>query len=172
MALFRFFIRLARLQQAPQDLPASTTLLLLLVIGDIAIGTATRGVYFGNLPKALLANLTEAAVLAGMVWLLLSVNDRQPRFTQTTTALFGLGVLYELMMLLPHLLALATGASQLAGLLMLALLVWLHVAMGHVLRHAMDQSLGVGIALAVGVSAVTFVVVVNLFPPPATAPAG
>lgn len=169
IALFRFFFRLARLQQAPQDLPASPPLLLLVLLADVAVGTLGGAAYFGSTPAALLANLTDAAVAAGMVWLLLSVNNRQPRFTQTATALFGLGAMYGLAMLLPHLLALASGANQLAGLLMLALLVWVHVAMGHVLRHAMDQSLGVGIALAVGISVVAFVVVGNLFPPPVPA---
>jgi hypothetical protein len=54
---------------------------------------------------------------------------------------------------------------------MLVVLVWAHVAMGHVLRHALNQTLAAGIALAVGISAVSFVVVGNIISVPVP-PAG
>jgi len=98
--LLRFFIRLARLQQAPQDLPASTPLLLLCLIANVLVGMVGGSRYFGSVGVALLANLLDVAVMAGMVWLLLSVNKHQPRFVQTLTALYGLGALYALLMLL------------------------------------------------------------------------
>jgi len=170
-ALLRFFIRLARLQQAPQDLPAAMPLLLLTLLADIAVGMIGGSRFFGNPLTALLANLVDALVVFGMTWLLLSVHNRQPRLLQTLTALYGLGALFSLAMLLPQGLALG-GGGPLAMLLMLALLVWAQVAMGHVLRHALDTGLGTGILLAVGVSAVSFVVVGNLFPPPVQTPAG
>jgi hypothetical protein len=171
-ALLRFFFRLARLQQAPQDLPASLPLLLLMLAFNVAVGVVGGTRYFGNPLTALAANLVDAAVVAGMLWLLLSVNAKQARFVQTATAIYGLGALYGAAMLLPQGLAIGAGAEQLAALLMLALLIWAHVAMGHVLRHALEQSLAAGIALAVGVSAASFVVVGNLFPVPMPAPAG
>jgi hypothetical protein len=165
-ALLSFFFRLARLQQAPQDLPASTLLLLLSLLANVGVGVVGSSRYFGDLGTALMANLVDVVVMAGMLWLLLSVHDKQARFTQTLTALYGLGVIFGLVMLLPHQLAVLTDAQQLAGLLMLAVMVWAHVAMGHVLRHALDKRLAAGIALAVGISAASFVVVGNLFPPP------
>lgn len=168
--LLRFFIRLARLQQAPQDLPASTLLLLLCLIANVLVGMVGGSRYFGGVGVALLANLLDVAVMAGMLWLLLSVHKHQARFVQTLTALYGLGTLYGLLILLVEGLTLG-GRGPAAGLLMLVVLVWAHVAMGHVLRHALNQSLGAGIALAVGISAVSFVVVGNLFPVPAV-PAG
>lgn len=166
IALLSFFFRLARLQQAPQDLPASLPLLVLCAIADVLVGVVGGSRYFGDLGTALLANLVDLAVVAAMVWLLLSVNDKQARFLQTLTALYGLGTLFGLVMLFPQQLSLLTEANQLAGLLMLAVLVWAHVAMGHVLRHALDKRLAAGIALAVGISAASFVVVGNLFPVP------
>lgn len=170
--LLRFFVRLARLQQAPQDLPASTLLLLLCLLANLAVGVAGGSRYFGSVATASLANALDVAVVAGLVWLLLWVNSRQTRFVQTITTIYGLGALFGVVMLLPQGLALGTGADQLAGLLMLGVLVWAHVAIGHVLRHALDQGLAAGIALAVGISAVSFVVVGNLVPVPAPAPAG
>ena len=166
----RFFIRLARLQQAPQDLPASTPLLLICLLVNVLVGVAGGSRYFGSVGTALLANLLDVAVVAGMVWLLLSVNKHQVRFVQTTTALYGVGALFGLLMLLVDGLTLG-GGGPVAGLLMLALLVWAHVTMGHVLRHALNQTLAGGIALAVGISAVSFVVVGNLISVPVP-PAG
>jgi hypothetical protein len=168
--LLRFFIRLARLQQAPQDLPASTLLLVLCLIANVLVGTVGGSRYFGGPGLALLANLLDVAVMAGMVWLLLSVHKHQARFIQTLTALYGLGALYSLLMLLIEGLTLGGGGPA-AGLLMLVVLVWAHVAMGHVLRHALNQSLAGGIALAVGISAVSFVVVGNIISVPVP-PAG
>jgi hypothetical protein len=166
IALLRFFVRLARLQQAPQDLPSSGQLLALLLLLDMGVGVLGSGRYFSGVGMALLANLVEAGVVGGMLWLLLSVNGKAARFVQSATALYGLGALFGVAMLFPQQLSLLTGAHQLAGLLMLGLFVWAHVAMGHVLGHALDRRLGVGIALAVGISAVSFVVVGNLFPVP------
>jgi hypothetical protein len=165
-ALLSFFFRLARLQQAPQDLPASRLLLVLTLAANVAVGVLGSSRFFGHMGRALMANLVDVAVMAGMVWLLLSVHDKQARIFQTLTALYGLGVLFGLAMLLPHQLAVLTDARQLAGLLMLAVMIWAHVAMGHVLRHALDKRLAAGIALAVGISAASFVVVGNLFPVP------
>jgi hypothetical protein len=165
-ALLSFFIRLARLQQAPQNLPSSVQLLLLLLCLNVAVGVVGSGRYFGDVGTALMANLVDVAVVGSMLLLLLSVNGKAARFVQSATAVYGLGALFGVVMLLPQQLSALTGAHQLAGLLMLGVMVWAHVAMGHVLRHALDQRLGVGIALAVGISAVSFVVVGNLFPVP------
>jgi hypothetical protein len=166
IAIFRFFLRLARLQQAPQDLPASGQLLVLALCANVVIGFIGSSRYFADIGTALMANLVDVGVVAGMLWLLLSVHAMQARFVQTATAVYGLGALFGLVMLFPQQLSLLTGAGQLAGLLMLAVMVWAHVAMGHVLRHALEKSLGVGIVLAVGISVVSFVVVGNLFPVP------
>lgn len=165
--LVRFFYRLARLQRAPQDLPASPLLLALVVVANVAIGTFGGSQYFGSPWHALLANLVDVTVVAAMVWLLLSVNSHQPRLMQTVTALFGIGALYGLVVTIVQGLTMGiAGGASVGSLLILVLLVWAHVAMGHVLRHALDQSLPAGIALAIGVSAVSFVVVGNLFPVP------
>ncbi len=167
--LLRFFYRLARLQQAPQDLPASPLLLALTVAANVAVGTLGGSRYFGSIWQALLANLTDVTVVAAMVWLLLSVNNRLPRLMQTVTALYGVGALYDAIIVVVQ--GLTLGADGVgAGLLILLLLVWVHVAMGHILRHALDQSFPAGIALAVGVSAVSFVIVGNLFAVPAAGP--
>lgn len=165
-ALLRYFVRLARLQQAPQDLPSSVQLLILLLCLNVVAGMIGSSRYFGDAGTALLANLVDAAVVGGMLWLLLSVNGKTARFVQSATAVYGLGTLFGVVMLLPQQLSMLNGAQQLAGLLMLAAWGWAHVAMGHVLRHALDQRLWAGVALAVGISAVSFVVVGNLFPVP------
>lgn len=168
--ILRFFVLLARLKQAPQDLPASNLLLMMCLLANVLVGVAGGSGYFGSPWLALLANMLDVTVMAGMVWLLLSVNQHQARFVQTITALYGLGALYGLLMLLAEGLTLGSSGPG-AGLMLLVVLVWAHVAMGHVLRHALNKSLAAGIALAVGVSAVSFVVVGNLFPMPA-GPAG
>lgn len=165
--LLHFFFRLARLQQAPQDLPASSALLMACVAANVVVGVVGGSQYFGSLWLALLANLLDVSVVAGMLWLLLSVNGHLPRLLQTLTALYGLSAFYGLVVTVISSLSLQVeGETPVAGLLIIVALVWAHVAMGHVLRHALDMRLPVGIALAVGVSAVSFVVVGNLFPAP------
>lgn len=169
--LLRFFVRLARLQKAPQDLPGSTALLLLCMAVDVAVGVAGGTRYFGSAPLALLANVLDVAVVAGMVWLLLTVNGHPARLIQTLTGLYGLGALFGLAMILVEALSLGMSGNPVASILALGVLAWAQLAMGHVLRHALDQNLLAGVIFAVGINVVSFVVVGNLLPLP-PAPAG
>jgi hypothetical protein len=106
----------------------------------------------------LLANLLDAAVVAGAVWAMLSLRSHGPRLPQTLTAIWGLGAFFGALFLLLDLLRGAPVGSG-GTLLDLLLLIWLHLAMGSVLRHALELPLGLGVALAVMMSILGILIV-------------
>ncbi|MGY6518831.1 MAG: hypothetical protein ACXIUZ_08955 [Lysobacteraceae bacterium] len=137
----------------PQDLPYSLpdarllSALLMLLAG---VGLAGHGVAVVDmLPRLLLA----LAFLLLPAWLLLRLRGRPERYVQTLTAIAGVGVLYNLLVL--PLAMLVQGAdprsSPVAGLLawlVIALTFWRIAVSGHIWRHALDIPFAFGALLA------------------------
>mgnify|MGYP006423219519 CR=1 FL=1 len=166
LVIINFFIELALLRRAPQELPASRVLFsLLLVVGLGAelLLALTAAIGFGN---GLLQSLLNLTLMLGALWVALSLFERRERFLQTATALIGVDSLITLLALLPVGLARPVNAESgllaLAGLLFLLLLVWSITAAGHILRHAFELTLLQGVAIAIGFDVLSFVIVGGL----------
>ena len=162
--LLQFFWELVLLRRAPQDLPASQALLLLMVIANILVGTLGAAANLGGVQVAFAASLFDAAIIGALLYGALRLAGRTARFMQTATALFGVGALFGLTMLLAMLLSTALRIEAIAPFVVLGLLAWVHVALGHVLRHALEMELWAGIAVAVGFTVVGIVLVNSYFP--------
>ncbi|MEA3642150.1 MAG: hypothetical protein VBE63_19740 [Lamprobacter sp.] len=166
LVIVNFFIDLALLRRAPQDLPASSALLLLLLVAGLGAGLLlglTAGVGLGN---GLLQSLLDLGLMLGTLWAALGLLERRERFVQTATALLGVDTLITLIALLPIGLArpldAESGLLALAGLLFLMLVAWSVLATGHILRHAFDLTLLQGAAIAIGFDLLSFVIVGGL----------
>lgn len=152
-SLFRFFFDLILLRRTPQELPASSTLLGLMLVVNLLVGTAGTLDNFGGILPSLSANLLDICVILGLLYVALVLVSHRARFVQTATAILGVGTLFGIIVLI---LVLLMGGDrvpgEIIGLSNLVLLIWLHVALGHVLRHALEVTLGKGIFAAVGFS--------------------
>ncbi|NEX16149.1 MAG: hypothetical protein C1943_05815 [Halochromatium sp.] len=163
LAIINFFIDLALLRRAPQDLPASAALLLLVLAAGLVAGlllALTAGVGLGS---GLLQSLLDLGLMLGALSLALRLLERSQRFLQTATALLGVDTLITLMALLPVGLArpvdTESGLLALAGLLFMLLVAWSVLATGHILRHAFGLTLMQGAAIAIGFDLLSFVIV-------------
>lgn len=163
--LIKFFIDLALLRRGPQDLPYSPTLLGLLALLSVLVGTINGRELFGGVQAALGANLVDLVLSLGLLWLLLQIKSKQARWQQTASAFLGLGVLAGLVMLIVRGPAEALGILELAMLIDLVVAVWLHVALGNVLRHALEIPLLAGVLIVLAYTVFAFNLIAQVFPP-------
>ncbi len=141
------FIDICLLRAGPQDLPASSTLLVLSLLAYIASGVIVLlpSTSFGS---AVAQALVDTLLLAGLLRLVLQWRGFSSRFDQTLTALAGAGafqgmIAWPLVASIYH--ADAEGlVAPFQSLLLLALFVWTLVVIGHILRHALSTSYAAG----------------------------
>ena len=167
--LIRFFVELALLRRGPQDLPASGALLGLLAALSVLVGTVNGMQLFGSLRAAFGANLLDLLLTLGLLFALLQLKGHASRWQQSASAFLGLGVLAGLFMLLIRGPAEALGVTDIARLIDLLLAIWLHVALGSVLRHALAIPLLAGVIIMLSYTVLAFNVIVRIFPLAASA---
>jgi hypothetical protein len=163
LVIINFFIELALLRRAPQELPASTALLGMVLIVGLGAGLllgVTAGVGFAS---GLLQSLLDLSLMLGALAAALRLLRLGARFLQTATALVGVDILITLLALFPVGLARPTDADSgllaLAGLMFLLLVAWSVLATGHILRHAFGLTLLQGAAIAIGFDLLSFVLI-------------
>ncbi|WP_295384558.1 hypothetical protein [uncultured Thiodictyon sp.] len=164
-ALIRFFVELCLLRRAPQDLPASDTLLRLALSVDLVAGVLVGLASGLGLGSSVAQGIAELAFQLGLLYAALRLTGHLGRFTQSATALLGSGALFGLLALGPLGLS-PTGseesdAAALGAFLLLGLVVWNLVVIGHIVRHTFGLSLaqGVVVGLAYEVSAIVLIAV-------------
>ena len=168
--LIRFFIELCLLRARPQDLPSSEMLLALVAAANILLSTLGAIPTFGSVGAGFGASALDTAFLAAFIWALLRFHNRPERFVQTTTAALGIGVVVSvvslpLQMMLPDDPA-AAESAQVPLALLQVLTLWILVAIGHVLRHALDVRLPLGIGLALLYAVTSGALILTFFLPP------
>ena len=94
--LLNLFVDICLLRAGPQDLPGSGFLLLLTVLLSLLTGTLVIVGTFGTLGAALAAQMLDILLLLGLLRLLLQLTGKSARYQQTASALFGSGVLINL----------------------------------------------------------------------------
>lgn len=151
LTVVKRFFDVAVLRGNPQDLPASNALLAATMLVDMvtAYALASRSL-LGVRPVAVVGHTFLMALL---VYILLRWRGYPARFQQTATALFGSGIIATVV---------AFAAIHLAGvpfdltnhkLMMILWLIslWVLAIIAHVLRHALEVSLGMAILITLGV---------------------
>lgn len=131
------------LRAGPQDLPATQSVLTLSLLAytatSIVLSVTTQS--FGS---AVLYGLADTLTLAVLTYTLLIVRRLPQRLTQTLSALAGTGVVIGLFAL-PLVLI-----QNVPPLLLLLITVWSLTVIGHILRHALNVSLPMGILASMG----------------------
>lgn len=168
-ALLRPFLQLCLLNLAPQDLPASRTLLGLTGFAYLLVSMAMGWPDYG-LGLAVLQAVVDLAILLLFTWGVLSFRRHTERFLQTASALAGTGVVLGILLLplrysIYRAELLHQDAPVLASLSYLVVLVWLFVVFGNILRHALDlRHLLFGVGIAFGFLLFASAVIQTLFP--------
>ncbi len=168
LTLLHYFFGLCLMRRTPQELPPSLPLLTALIVAGLALGMPLSRDYFGNWSSAIGASLLETVVTLVLYAVPLWLAGHPGRYLQTVTALFGVGLLVTLVLLLLRLLAAFVGDPNSLVLPQLVLVGWAHAAFGHVWRHALGISLFLGIGLALGFTVLLYLVVGSVFPLPAS----
>ncbi len=152
LTLARMYVDIALWRRGPQDLPA-VGILLPLTIGayvsiSVALGEALPALRDGWAPQV----LADTAFIALWYWLLLAFARRRERYLQTAAALFGLQTVLAAPTIVSTWLverfAHDTVLLAVAYIGVLAVFVWTVAAVGHVLRSALERSLGLCMVLA------------------------
>ena len=171
LKLFNFFVDLCLLRRAPQDLSASLplfaiTIFLSVVIGAIGIIDVIQGV------SAFAAAMLDAVIALVLLRLVLVFRNLSARFLQTATALFGssavLGLIAMPLQLVVGDQAEGNTVAPLVSVAYLVLLVWVQIVIGHILRHALNVTMTLGVGLALTYSIISGVIIQSLFLPPPT----
>jgi hypothetical protein len=164
-AALRTFWDIALWRRSPRDLPASWTLLACVAAAYALLSVAQSLVVFGP-QLALERGLADLALTALMFGGCLVLCRRGNRTLQTLTAVLATGTVIALPMLAVLLAARALGTDgPLALAIQLGLLplqVWLVLALGRIVRLALDAPLLAGMAVAMTYLLLNYLLLVEL----------
>jgi hypothetical protein len=163
-ALLQYYWELALLRRGPQELPAAPALLLLVAGTSLLVGAINGRAMFGGLGQAAGANLLDLLLTLTMLLAALRFQGFPERLVQTATAFIGLGLLAGIGRLVVVGVAGMFGGAGLTVFADVVLAIWLHFALGHVLRHALEIPLMAGIVVVFSYTILAFNVIVQVFP--------
>lgn len=159
-ALLYAFWRILRLRDEPHVIPASVTLLGLVLLVHASVGFLLA-LFSMSAGFALLYALVSTLTMTGVVHGLLLLFGRQNRYMQSLTALAGCEALLGVFLIPVSLLFFIEGGENLRGFLAifsLLLMGWNVALAAHVFRHA----LGVSAALGFFYSIVYLIIAITL----------
>jgi hypothetical protein len=158
------FWNICRFKIGPQDLPASSFLMLVSMLG-YAIISVLVGLMDLKPVFAVLSGILDVALVAAMTQLLLWIKDMGGRFMQTFTALMGTGAILGVVAVPLLLIQMQIGdqVTFLPKVFIIALTIWNLAIVGHILRHAISAPFYVGVLLAVVYMYVSVSVMRSLF---------
>jgi hypothetical protein len=163
-ALLRYFWQLALLRATPQDLPAAPALLILIAGAGVLVGALNGRDLFGGFAPALGANLLELLLSLAMLMVALRLQGFAGRLVQSASAFLGLGLLAGIARQAVVAAGTIAGGNGLLVFADVVLAVWLHFALGHVLRHALEIPLMAGVVVVFSYTIMAFNIIVQVFP--------
>lgn len=161
LQFLKVFLDIVLWRRGPQDLPASTVLLVLVTAAYVAVSVIQLAMLHEIGSVWFVFVVLDPALLIGGTWLLLRLYRHPERFVQTATAVLGTGALLGLVVYLPlQWLLQVAGAgpeSTFAGMAALALVVMFALVTGRILKLAMESNLFTGVAISL-----TYFLLINL----------
>lgn len=167
--LFKRFFSICLLRAAPQDLPASTFLLVLalLAYGLVKILVAMNHATFFT---AVGMSLVDVILLSVFCWSLLWVRVLSPRYTQTLTALAGCSAIMALcawpLLLWQQYYDNETTVkliSVIVALIISLWFLWKVIVFSHIISQALSAPLFIGMLLTIIYIYISFSVSQSLF---------
>jgi hypothetical protein len=166
--LIRLFWQIALLRRGPQDVPASTLLLVLTVVGYLCVNVVSGML----LPPAIRWRewlLVDSLFMLVWYTVLLRLVGRPERILQTTTAVFGFQAVTAPLLIACEWLLRRFGENSAWQVPItcawLLLLVWLIAANSHIVRAALEWSAASSVALVILQTLASGLLQIALFPP-------
>jgi len=163
-SFFRLFWKISLLQKGPQDVPPPMPFLVLLFV-TLVITAAMVGGLYDKTVESVQVESVNAVIMTVLVAVFLYLRNHGARFNQTMSAIFGIGILFNLFTLG---LALIDKLGFLPGFLHLQiellLVIWQITVIGHILRHAMEIHIAFAILIAILFLFINMAVVTVLAP--------
>ncbi|MGR8930913.1 MAG: hypothetical protein ACU836_09750 [Gammaproteobacteria bacterium] len=160
--LVLLFFQIAIFQKGPQDIPATSFVIKLLLPVYVLINFFVL-LLNGAQSTALLQILADFILIVVYCWPLLYFAGKTNRFPQTLAAMIGTDIIVSFFAL-PVIAALTVHTSALAYFSMLILMVWHWLISGHIFRHALDRPLFFALGLALLYIMLSSQVMAALFP--------
>ncbi len=145
--IINVLFNLCLFKKRPQDLPYSLFFLQLLMAMNLVVSFLIINIRDYWL-SALLQSIVGVVLVGVFSWLSLWIGSKTSRFYQTTAALLGADTLIGFFALPATATMILGQGSWLAFLVMIALIIWHWTIIGHIMRHALEQSLSVSLGLA------------------------
>lgn len=162
-ALISAAVELCLLRLGPQHMPASPALFGLLLLLNLIVGAVVVMLRNIEFSMAMLESLFELSVMLLVLHLALKLTHKLSRFYQTGIALLLSGILLNLLAL--PLVSWNQNSATVESVLLLWLLIfWIILVVGHIIRHAFNVNLNVGIAISLFYTLVTWSLAAMLFP--------
>lgn len=163
MTILQLFFDICLFRRGPQDLPASTLFLVLVLVVNALVGLVILAME-SSLDRAILEFLTGTAMLVVFSWIVLSAASKGERMKQTVTALLGADTVISCMAL--PLLAWVSARQNvgLASFFLVGLMLWSVSVAAHVYRHALSSSYMYALALTILYFSLSFQVMAYFFP--------
>jgi hypothetical protein len=144
---FKTFLNVCLLRANPQDLPTSNAFLAAALAAHFLANVLT-GMDSADPTNALLAGAMDTLLLVALTHTGLMLRNLRERTRQTLTALAGCGAL--LAVFAWAVVTAAEAVTSHAWIVWVPFLFWFLTVYGHILRHAFNTGVGVGLLLATG----------------------
>ena len=155
-------------RRKPQDLPQSFELLVICIIAYILINFLL-GLNTSTSIRAIQSSFLETLFISIITIVILKLNHHTERWLKTLMAITGTGCVIGLfaLPLFMGVFTLETGSLLRALILMvyLFLLIWNIAVMGHILRYALETTMGFGVLFALIYIVITSILIGVLMPP-------
>jgi hypothetical protein len=158
------FLDICLLKAGPQDIPASTWLMKIVLLSYFLIATVSQ-LFEYSLVMSLAAALAELLLLVVFVKAVLTLRGYKARFNQTVTAIAGTGCLISLIALpLVHIASTIipediSSMDSIIMLLVMLVLLWSLMVTAHIFRQAFEIKVGIAVILTVIYTFLTLIAV-------------
>ena len=167
LSLVRIWFGICLWRVAPQDLPASGTLLSLSLACYVLVSVLVSLGSYG-LAEAVQLSLLDLGLMTVFVLSLLYLQNKTARIYQTLSALAGTGSLLGVFALpLVWWVQPDTQPGEVPVILTLfwlLLLVWNLLVMAHIMRHALSSSLAIGLGVSLLYVLISLQIIAAVFP--------
>jgi len=145
--IIKLLFEICLFKQGPQNLPSSVWLWRILAVVDVAASFLMINIRAGWLSSFLQA-VTGALLIVGFSWLILYAVRKRERFYQTAGAMLGTDALITFFAL-PGMASMVIGSGALlAFIIMIGLIIWHWVVVGHIIHNALEQTWAFSLGLA------------------------
>ena len=165
LRLLQTFAEIAVWRKGPQDLPASASLLAVTAAFYVALTFAQTRLIGYPLGSTALMVVIDVGMTCSWLLGVLALFGFKSRFTQTLTAMLGVGILLGILDISIRALAAALGTPKLIDAFALPQLVIFLLAVGRILMVALEQGLLTGMALTLAMALSTFALAGLVVPP-------